>query len=95
LIFELLTSIKALKNKKKDESGDDVDSLRKDWHNYAQIAEEKQRIGPGEQGMGVTLDAKDIKSPDRSNLYSANGFNALVSDKISLQRAINDIRHPK
>ena len=25
---------------------------KKDWHNYAQIAEENQRQGPGEQGQG-------------------------------------------
>lgn len=66
----------------------------KDWHNYQQIAAESQRQGPGEQGVPYILSQEDAKSPDKHNLLRANGFNALASDKISLQRALNDIRDP-
>jgi polypeptide N-acetylgalactosaminyltransferase len=72
-----------------------VDQKKKDWHDYGQMAEEKRRTGPGEQGLGVILDAKDTNSPEKSSLYAQNGFNAFASDKISLQRAVNDIRHPE
>ncbi|CAH1777487.1 unnamed protein product [Owenia fusiformis] len=70
------------------------DELKKiDWHNYAQIAAEQQRTGPGEQGAAVILTAEEEKQKDA--LYKVNGFNAFCSDKIALDRAIKDIRHPE
>lgn len=63
-----------------------------DWHDYKAIAAEKSRKGPGEQGAGVRLGADEEK--EKGALYRTNGFNALVSDKISLYRALRDIRHP-
>ena len=65
-----------------------------DWHNYKKIAEDEQRRGPGEQGVGVVLTAAEKKDPLKDKLFRENGFNAFVSDKISLQRALNDIRNP-
>ena len=67
----------------------------KDWHNYQQIASEGQKQGPGEQGAPYMLSPEDAKSTEKNNLLRANGFNALVSDKISLQRSLNDLRHPE
>jgi polypeptide N-acetylgalactosaminyltransferase len=52
-------------------------------------------IGPGEQGLGVVLSPAEVASKEKSSLYGQNGFNALVSDKISLERSLNDIRHAK
>jgi polypeptide N-acetylgalactosaminyltransferase len=49
--------------------------------------------GPGEQGAAVILSSDEEKQKDA--LYKVNGFNAFASDKISLQRAIKDIRHPQ
>ena len=49
--------------------------------------------GPGEQGSAVILSAEEEKM--KSDLYKVNGFNAFASDKISLDRAIKDIRHPE
>jgi polypeptide N-acetylgalactosaminyltransferase len=49
--------------------------------------------GPGEQGQAVILDADEEKK--KLDLYKANGFNAYVSDKISLHRSLKDIRHPE
>lgn len=63
-----------------------------DWHDYKKIAEEQARVGPGEQGAAVILSAEEEKLKDE--LYKANGFNGYVSDKISLDRALKDIRHP-
>ena len=49
--------------------------------------------GPGEQGAAVILSADEEKKKD--SLYKVNGFNAYASDKISLDRALKDIRHPE
>lgn len=64
-----------------------------DWHNYKQIAADDTRVGPGEQGAGVVLNAEEEKLKDE--LYKVNGFNAFASDKISLERSLKDIRHPE
>ena len=50
-------------------------------------------VGPGEQGSAVILSAEEEKKKD--DLYKVNGFNAYVSDKISLDRSLQDIRHPE
>ena len=50
--------------------------------------------GPGEKGQGVVLTEEERKSRQYSDLLGANGFNALASDKISLNRSLNDLRHP-
>jgi len=39
----------------------------------------------------VILSAEEEKKKDE--LYKVNGFNAYVSDKISLDRSLHDIRH--
>ena len=49
--------------------------------------------GPGENGQPVVIGQEEEKQ--KAELYRANGFNALASDKISLSRSIPDIRHPK
>jgi hypothetical protein len=49
-------------------------------------------IGPGEQGQAVVLKPED--EHEKQELYKTNGFNALISDRISLNRSIPDIRHP-
>ncbi|ESN98915.1 hypothetical protein HELRODRAFT_188954 [Helobdella robusta] len=77
---------------KKPEEHDGHSDDLKDWHNYEAIEEELRRTGPGEQGVSVILGPEDEEK--KKDLYSVNGFNALASDKISLDRAIKDIRHP-
>ena len=49
--------------------------------------------GAGEQGTAYYLSPEDEKIKD--SLYKVNGFNALVSDRISLNRTLKDIRHPE
>lgn len=69
-----------------------VDNKRIDWHDYKYMKYEESRVGIGEHGKAETLDAKDKDLEDR--LFKRNGFNALLSDKISVNRSLPDIRHP-
>jgi len=63
-----------------------------DWHNWTQIKLESERVGPGEQGKPIQIQpAEEMAHQD---LFRANGFSGWVSDKISLSRAIPDIRNP-
>ena len=48
-------------------------------------------VGPGEQGAAV-----HVSDSERGReAYAANGFNIQVSDRISLNRSLSDIRHKK
>lgn len=64
----------------------------KDWHDYAFMDYEASRKGPGENGTAVVLtDEEEIKISDA--LREVEGLNVHVSDKISLQRSLPDVRH--
>lgn len=63
-----------------------------DWHDYKLIKAEESRKGIGEQGRAEKLDSSMKEMEDK--LFHKNGFNALLSDKISLNRSVPDIRHP-
>lgn len=70
-----------------------LDSLKVDWHDYKFIEEESRRVGPGEQGKplnDVEPDEEDINK----QLFEENGYYGLISDKISVNRSISDLRHP-
>uniref|UniRef100_A0A182YBP2 Polypeptide N-acetylgalactosaminyltransferase n=1 Tax=Anopheles stephensi TaxID=30069 RepID=A0A182YBP2_ANOST len=64
-----------------------------DWHNYELMEEERKRVGPGEQGRPYKLTSeRDIALNDK--LFKENGYSAVVSDMIALNRSVPDIRHP-
>ena len=69
-----------------------VDITKIDWHDWEFIAKEQKRTGPGEQGKTVTLSSDEHSLSQKS--YDSNGFSGFVSDKIDLDRAVKDIRHP-
>lgn len=48
-------------------------------------------IGIGEQGKPEHLTAAESEQYEK--LFKVNGFNAALSDKIALDRAVPDIRH--
>lgn len=48
-------------------------------------------VGNGEQGKAFPLTETDRID----QAYRENGFNIYVSDRISLNRSLPDIRHPK
>ncbi|XP_057327538.1 N-acetylgalactosaminyltransferase 6-like [Microplitis mediator] len=63
-----------------------------DWHDYKKIKEDSERVGIGEQGKPAIL--SPTKRLIEEKLYKVNGFNAALSDDISLNRSVPDIRHP-
>ncbi|CAG5097173.1 Similar to Pgant6: N-acetylgalactosaminyltransferase 6 (Drosophila melanogaster) [Cotesia congregata] len=63
-----------------------------DWHDYKKMKEDSSRVGIGEQGKPATLSPSKRLTEDK--LYKVNGFNAALSDEISLNRSVPDIRHP-
>ncbi|XP_078143024.1 polypeptide N-acetylgalactosaminyltransferase 10 isoform X1 [Centroberyx gerrardi] len=62
---------------------------RKDWHDYDAIKRDASRSGNGEQGKAFPLSEADRVD----QAYRENGFNIYVSDRISLNRSLPDIRH--
>lgn len=75
----------------RDGHDDHGDANKIDYHDYRLIAMEKARVGIGEQGEPAFL--SDHDEDERRNLFDMNGFNALLSDQISLNRSVKDIRH--
>nr|XP_057942924.1 polypeptide N-acetylgalactosaminyltransferase 10-like [Doryrhamphus excisus] len=62
---------------------------RTDWHDYDAIRKDAARVGNGEQGKPFLM--SDAHRVDLA--YRENGFNIYVSDRISLNRSLPDIRH--
>ncbi|XP_077963027.1 polypeptide N-acetylgalactosaminyltransferase 10 isoform X1 [Gasterosteus aculeatus] len=71
---------------KEDQDG----ARRRDWHDYEAIKRDASRSGNGEQGKAFPLTEADRVD----QAYRENGFNIYVSDRISLNRSVPDIRHP-
>nr|XP_048718345.1 polypeptide N-acetylgalactosaminyltransferase 10 isoform X3 [Caretta caretta] len=63
---------------------------KKDWHDKEAIRRDLECTGNGEQGKPYPM--TDAEQVDQA--YRENGFNIFVSDKISLNRSLPDIRHP-
>ncbi|KXJ69759.1 hypothetical protein RP20_CCG025930 [Aedes albopictus] len=77
-----------------DGSPRNVDSVRIDWHDYAYIEDEAKREGPGEHGKPFKLvKPEDIEK--NKELFKENGYSAVVSDMLSLNRSVPDARHPQ
>lgn len=66
-------------------------SKRIDWHDYNFIKIEKQRKGLGEQGQAVILTNESEKERSKVMIKEFS-YNTVASDKISLDRSINDTR---
>lgn len=62
-----------------------------DWHDYKYMEYEKSRVGVGEHGVASHTSPEE--EPERKRLFAENGFNGYLSDKISLNRSVADIRH--
>lgn len=66
----------------------------RDWHDYEQIYKDRERVGPGENGSAVRL-TNETEIALNDKLYKETGFAVVVSDKISVNRSIQDTRHPE
>uniref|UniRef100_A0A5S6QB63 Polypeptide N-acetylgalactosaminyltransferase n=1 Tax=Trichuris muris TaxID=70415 RepID=A0A5S6QB63_TRIMR len=58
-----------------------------DWEDHHLLDSDAKRSGPGEHGEPFYLPAEEANSELKEQLYKQNGFNALVSDYLSLNRA--------
>ncbi|XP_010772388.1 polypeptide N-acetylgalactosaminyltransferase 10, partial [Notothenia coriiceps] len=68
-----------------------IDGVRRtDWHDYEAMMRDAARSGNGEQGKPFPLTETDRVD----QAYRENGFNIYISDRISLNRSVPDIRHP-
>lgn len=63
---------------------------RKDWNNYELMEEEKKRVGFGEQGIKTVSEGRP--SDDEIQMLEENGHNAIISNRISLDRSVPDFR---
>jgi polypeptide N-acetylgalactosaminyltransferase len=66
------------------------DNIKINWHNYAFMEYESKRVGLGEQGKDAIVVYEDPKL--KAQLYKANGYNGYLSDMISVNRILLDIR---
>lgn len=69
------------------------ESERIDWNDYELMVNDALRTGFGEQGRGEKLtDLEEIKR--NKKLFKTFGMSVVISDKISVNRSIPDLRHP-
>lgn len=64
---------------------------RKDWHDYAAMEADKLRSGLGEHGLPAKIEDPAEEEAERLE-YRRNGFNGMLSDRISVNRSVPDVR---
>ncbi|XP_011195817.3 N-acetylgalactosaminyltransferase 6 [Zeugodacus cucurbitae] len=63
----------------------------KDWHDISAMTRDAERSGLGEHGKAAYFTNLSKQKLQRE-LFKEHGFNALISDKISVNRSLPDIR---
>jgi hypothetical protein len=66
-----------------------------DWHNYELMKYELQRKGLGENGTQAVVKINARNKSVQKTIFKANGYNGFISDLISVNRSLPDIRHPE
>lgn len=64
---------------------------RQDWEDLELLEGDKARQGPGEQGQAAEINDETPKEVIEK-ISLENGFNALLSDRISVNRSVADVR---
>lgn len=65
---------------------------KKDWHDYRAMYYDNRRMGSGEQGKSARL-MDDVDQELANKLLVKYGFNALLSEAISVNRSVADVRY--
>lgn len=65
---------------------------KKDWHDYTAMDRDAKRVGFGEQGKRAT-NGNEADRELEKKMSLDNGFNAYISDMISVNRSVPDIRY--
>lgn len=64
---------------------------KRDWHDWSAINKDQHRTGLGERGMPAYITDETQKQMEH-DMSMDNGFNALLSDYISVNRSVPDVR---
>ncbi|XP_065365333.1 N-acetylgalactosaminyltransferase 4-like [Calliphora vicina] len=64
---------------------------KRDWHDWAALNRDQHRTGLGERGMPAYITDESQKELEHE-MSMDNGFNALLSDYISVNRSVPDVR---
>ncbi|KAH8273739.1 hypothetical protein KR018_011632 [Drosophila ironensis] len=80
-----------LSNKKGGFRLPETEGERKDWHDHAAMEADTKRIGLGEQGQPASIENEEDRDLEFQQ-YRKNGFNGLLSDRISVNRSVPDVR---
>lgn len=67
-------------------------TIDRDWHDYKAMYSDAQRIGNGEHGKSAAL-SDNVDRVLEKSMSHEYGFNALLSDAISVNRSLPDIRN--
>lgn len=67
---------------------------KKDWNDYKFLVNEASRVGPGEMGKRVVLSSLGEVIKGKKQIHE-EGFNVVISDMISPDRSLPEVRHEK
>lgn len=69
-----------------------INPEKTDWHDYEFLKKEAKRHGIGEANDPIpqVLPEEELK---KDEMFLANGYNARLSDQISVNRSVPDLRH--
>ncbi|XP_059154046.1 polypeptide N-acetylgalactosaminyltransferase 10-like [Physella acuta] len=104
-VVQLFRNLIGLGSPKQHTTSDDVDGNSTgagcfpefewvDWNNYTLMAEDANRTGLGEQGEAVHPDPNKTLTGTEAELNSKYRYNVVLSDLISVERSIGDLRTP-
>lgn len=67
-----------------------ISNETKDWNDFKLVKDDRTRIGFGEHGLKTFSEGDPSEAENK--LFDENGHNAMISDMISLDRSVPDLR---